>query len=121
MQRKSTKQSPAATADDKKFIVWTKEQDCAYCGNAGPSRYDHCAGSSAKIKVDYQTVLIGHRFGLAECMSCAELGHRAKRDAFGSHGKLWARENARYESETGTVTDQIIKGGIELFAARYNR
>lgn len=117
MQRKATKQSRSAGKAEKEFIVWTKNRNCAYCGNPGPSRYDHCAGSAAKIKLDYATVLIGHWFGLAECMCCAELTHAQKREAFGAHHKIWLREVTDYP---GDIPDEIIRGIVE-YGRKYGR
>ena len=117
MQRKSTKQSRGASPQEREFIVWMKERNCSYCGNPGPSRYDHCAGSSAKIKVDFETVIIGHYFGLAECMACAELSHKDKYLAFGPHHKLWALE---IDSYSGVIPD-LVKAGVALYGTKYGR
>lgn len=116
MQRKGTKQSPAASAKEKAFIVWTKNRACAYCGNLGPSRYDHCAGSSAKINL-IGTVHIGHYFGLAECECCAGMTHHEKYDAFGPHHQLWLRE---IEDYPGEIPSEIIEG-ITEYGKRYRR
>jgi len=116
MQRKSTKQSRGANRKEKEFIVWTKNRSCAYCGNPGPSRYDHCAGSAAKIKI-IGSVHIGHYFGVAECSDCAELTHSKKYETFGPHHKIWLSE---IEEFPGEIPPEIIIG-ITEYGTRYHR
>ena len=117
MERPSTKQSKGATKKEKEWIIWVKQQPCSYCGNPGPNRYDHCAGSSAKIKVEFETVLIGHRFGLSECLECSRLTHLEKRDRFGPHWILWKELESNYEEQT----PDNIKQGIEEYGKKYGR
>lgn len=117
MQRKRSKSTRQANTAEKKFIVWMKHKDCSYCGNPGPSRYDHCAGSAAKIKLNFSSVLIGPFFGLAECACCANMTHHEKYDAFGPHHKIWLREVEDYPED---IPLEVIDGIIE-YGRRYRR
>lgn len=111
MRRKATKQSRAANADEKAFMRYTKECNCIACGAHGPSEVDHCVGSSAKVKVNYVSVLIGHWWVIPLCPSC----HRQKTSAkimfinnYGDLKTLWAIHAAGYNRKI----PEEIKGGI---------
>ncbi len=102
MNRKPTRQSRSANAEEKRFQSYTKDADCICCGKPGPSIIDHCMGSSFKIKHNLQSVLVGHWLVLPLCLDCDKIttsgSKRAFREAFGSQSVLWARhvENSRF-------------------------
>lgn len=95
MQRKPTRQSRGANADEKRFMAYTKESSCIACGNPGPSIVDHCMGSSFKIKHNLQTVLVGHWLIIPLCLDCDSIttrgSRRAFREEFGPQSTLWMR------------------------------
>ncbi len=102
MQRKATKQSPGANADEKRFMQYTKECDCIACDAHGPSEADHVLGSAAKIKVFLITVLIGHWYIIPLCQRCHLMKTRQKRkflELFGPFNKLWEKHAAGYNGE----------------------
>lgn len=66
MQRKSSKNTRGPNAKERDFQRWVKEHGCCYCGNPGPSIFDHSRGSCFK----HNKVLIGHYFGTAKCYEC---------------------------------------------------
>jgi len=75
MQRKATKNTRAANAEEKAFQAWIKEQDCCGCGRSGPSIGDHCEGSTFKNN----KVLVGHWFVIPLCVICDKV------KTFGNH------------------------------------
>lgn len=94
MRRPTTKQSRAANASEKRRMAWLKERAlCSACGTRGPVINHHAAGSAAKVKVDFETVLIGHAFVLSLCQTCDDLvTHGSRRrltDTYGSQASLW--------------------------------
>lgn len=110
MQRKATKQSRAANADEKRFMQYTKECDCIACGAPGPSECDHVVGSSAKIKVFLISVLIGHWFLLPLCHECHMMKTRSKRSflkLYGPFYKLWLKHIKGYH---GDIPEDVIEG-----------
>ena len=85
MQRKPTSTTRGPNADEKRFQGWCKEQDCAWCGNPGPSIVDHCRGATFK----HNKTLIGHWFCLPQCVTC---------DTFKTiHGKRLGNEAEKWE------------------------
>ena len=66
MQRKPTKNTRGANADEKRFQGWCKDQECSWCGNPGPSIVDHCRGATFK----HNKTLIGHWFCIPQCVEC---------------------------------------------------
>jgi len=110
MQRKATKQSPAANASERAHIRWIKERGvCAACGNDGGVIAHHCVGSTYKVHVGYQRVQIGNWFVIGLCQSCDNIvtkhGHKAFVSAFGLESKLWVRLAGEYEEE---IPENII-------------
>lgn len=97
MQRKATKQSPAANTAEKRHLVWVKNRGvCAACLNAAPLILHHCEGSSFRNN----KILIGHWFVLGLCQCCDNIITRGSRKAFrlqfGSQSSLWLRQFENY-------------------------
>jgi len=95
MRRKSTKQSPAASANERKFIGLVKELPCVACGTDGPSIYDHIYGSSKKLYNGLERVYVGHYAGIPLCLACDSVKTRGSRRAFinqfGEPEYLWLK------------------------------
>ena len=95
MQRKPTKNTRGPNADEKRFIKWTKEQDCICCAAPGPSIVHHCEGSTFK----HNKVLVGHWFVIPLCVNCDRIvtqGSRRKlTDQFGPQSTLWQWHSLR--------------------------
>lgn len=66
MQRKATKTTRGANADEKRFMSFVKESDCIGCGLEGPSIVDHIYGATFKHK----KVLVGMWALLPYCELC---------------------------------------------------
>ncbi len=77
MQRKATKNTRAANADEKRFMAWVKEQPCCICHTPVPSIVDHMYGATFK----HNKVLIGMWALLPYCPTCDEV------KTLGSHNK----------------------------------
>ena len=94
MQRKATKTTRAANAEEKKFQTFTKESDCIVCDNSGPSIVHHCMGATYK----HNKVLIGHWFVLPLCQACDDVithgSRRTFKDKFGLQSDYWHRHYA---------------------------
>lgn len=115
MQRPSTKQSRGANADEKRHIAWLKNRGiCAACGNDGGVICHHAVGSSYKVTVGLERVLIGHALVIGLCEPCDNLvtrgTHKALKDSFGTYAELWARQ---YEDSPVKFDDLIIQGIME--------
>lgn len=128
MQRRATLKSRAANAAERRWISWVKRQDCSYCGAPGPCRYDHCAGSSAKCKVDFETVMIGHWFGLSECQICSDMSHKDKYEIYGPHHELWSILSRKYWDEVIFSSEKYddaiplkVACGIKQYSIKYGR
>lgn len=109
MQRKSTKKTRGANAEEKAFQGWCKDQMCVAC-TAQPVQVHHCDGATSKAKVDLVTVLIGHWFVLPLCESCHWLFHNNKQQFTAINGKqhkLWRHVFGRYD---GRCPDDVRKG-----------
>ncbi len=87
MQRKATKNTRAANADEKRFIAFVKECDCITCRNPGPSIVDHMYGSTFKQK----KILIGMWALLPYCPVCDEVKTTQGRAA---HNRLFGKTQA---------------------------
>ena len=116
MIRKATAQSRGANIEERRYIKWCKErQICAACGIEGDVIYHHCIGSSAKIKVCFETVLIGHFFGFGLCECCDSIvtrgSRRAFEAAFGKQSEIWLRVARDYPYD---IPMNIISG-ISLY------
>lgn len=89
MQRKATKNTRAANAEEKRFHALTKESDCIVCGSSAPSIVHHCMGATYK----HNKVLIGHWFVLPLCKSCDDVithgSRRTFKDKFGLQSDYW--------------------------------
>lgn len=115
MQRKATKQSPAANAKERAHIAWIKERGiCAACHNDGGVIAHHCVGSAFKVRVGLDRVHIGHAFVLGLCLACDNIvtrgTHKAFREAFGSYADLWAKQ---YQQSPVEFDELIVKGIME--------
>lgn len=113
MQRKATKQSPAANAKERAHIAWIKERGiCAACGNDGGVIAHHMAGSTAKIMIGLERVLFGHWAVIGLCGSCDNLvtrgSRRALTDAFGPQSVLWLRQAQEYPGEIPEIIFKAI-------------
>ena len=112
MQRKATKQSPAANANEKAYISWIKERGiCAACGNDGGVIAHHCMGSTFKVHVELERVQIGNWFIIGLCQCCDNIVTRQSRKAFtesfGSQSSLWLKQAEQYPVE---IPLKIIQG-----------
>lgn len=112
MMRKETKQSRSANSTEKAYMAWIKNRGiCAACGNDGGVIVHHCAGSSYKIKVDFETVLIGHSFVLGLCVICDNLITRGSRKyfeaQFGKQKWLW---QTQYAQSPVTFPENVVNG-----------
>ena len=99
-------------------MQWLKDRaECSACGREGPVINHHCAGSSAKIKVNFETVLIGHAFVISLCQECDDLvthgSRRALTDQYGPQSELWLRQ----EAENPEPAPDNVRAGIELWRA----
>lgn len=98
MQRKATKQSPAPSAIEKKFMMWVHEQPCIECGNHGVIA-EHCYGSTFR----HNKVHIGHWAILPLCEKCDSVktqgSHRAYLKVFKhTQSQAWEKliEGSKY-------------------------
>jgi len=110
MQRKATKQSRGANADEKRFQGWLKEQSCCVT-DAWGVQVHHCVGSSAK----HNKVHIGHWF----CIPLAphihdeyHAGSKAWREIYGTQAYYWDLLADIYYCETGQKVPDDIYAAI---------
>lgn len=96
MRRKGTKQSPAATAAERRFIQEVKQLPCIVCGKPGPSIYDHIWGSAKKLRIGPGGIVrvhVGHYAGLPLCTVCDTVKTQGSRagfsSMFGSQPAMW--------------------------------
>lgn len=118
MQRPVSKKSRGINASEKRRMQWLKERAiCSACGTPGPVINHHCAGSSAKIKVDLVSVLIGHAFVISLCKDCDDLvtsgSRRALTDQYGPQSELWLRQ----EAGNPDPAPEDIRAGIAAWGA----
>lgn len=104
MQRKATKQSRAINSAERAHLRWIKERGiCCACGNAGGVVAHHFAGSSAKVMVGLNRVMIGHYAINGLCQCCDNIvtreGRPAFRRKFGPENKLWLKQAEQYPVE----------------------
>ena len=106
MQRKATKNTRAANADEKRFMAWVKWQDCCVCGVSGPSVVDHCYGSAFK----HNKTLIGHFFVIPLCTTCDAVDTQGSRrafvDKFGPKSEYWLKI---YDRAPVSVPEEIVE------------
>ena len=115
MQRKATAQSRGANALEKAHMQWIKERGiCIACGNDAGVIIHHCVGSSYKVRVGAERVLIGHAMVLGLCICCDSIvtrgSHKAFNYAFGKYVDLW---ELQYKSSP-IIFDEITINGIKL-------
>lgn len=107
MQRKPTKTTRGANAEEKRFMAWVKEQPCCCCGMPGPSIVDHAMGATYK----HNKVLIGHWYLLPLCYLCDQVktqgSRRGFREAFGPMADLWLGVADRYNLEGHEIPNDI--------------
>ncbi len=100
MQRPSTKQSPSADAAEKRFMSWTKDQDCITCGSGAGSIVHHCYGSSRKERLGVVKVMTGHLAVIPLCLDCDDIITQQSRrvfvERFGKQCELWIEHVKRY-------------------------
>lgn len=81
MQRKPTKNTRGINAEEKRFMMWVKDQPCIQC-SADHVIVDHMYGSTFR----HNRVLIGMYALLPLCMDCDSIkthgSHRAYLDEF---------------------------------------
>lgn len=100
MQRKATKQSRSANADEKRHMSWLKERGiCSACGNDGGFGgviLHHFLGSSYRKN----GVTLGHWAILGFCQSCDNLrtqrGRKTFEEAYGEEAGLWMLQVEKY-------------------------
>ena len=114
MQRKPSKKTRGPSTQEKAYHGWTKERLCCVCGNYGVVVH-HCEGSTFKLKVQFETVLLGHWFVIPLCQQCDDVithgSRRSFRERFGLQSDLWIKEAEQYTNETGiSPPDNIIEG-----------
>lgn len=114
MNRRATRQSPGIDAAAKRHLKWIKERGiCIACGNPGGVIAHHFAGSSAKVRVGIECVMIGHWAinGLCQCCDtiATRIGRPAFREQFGNESELWLMQAAHYPVE---IPLKIIQGII---------
>jgi len=101
MQRKSSKQSRGAHADEKAFMAWCKEQPSIVSGTYGVEVH-HCVGSSRKTYVNNERVHIGHWFVIPLTPDEHKLFHNDKFEFIRRHGEqseLWLKLVENYPVE----------------------
>ena len=96
MQSKSTRQTPAPNAAEKRFLAYTKESDCICCGIEGPSIVDHIWGKSKKLYINNVVrVHVGHWAVVPLCVACDNVKTRGSRasfyDDFGCQVDMWRK------------------------------
>ena len=99
MQRRATKTTRGPNADEKRFQAWCKEQDCAWCGNPGPSIVDHARGATFK----HHKTLIGHFFCIPQCIEC-DTRKTIYGKRLGNESEMWVKIFDAYKSEDMTRT-----------------
>ena len=99
MQRKATKTTRGANADEKRFHAWLKEQPCCVTRKSGPSIVHHCEGATFK----HNKVLVGHWFCLPLSQEVDDVitkGSRKRfREVYGPQSTLWAKVITGYALE----------------------
>ena len=108
MQRKKSKKTRLANANEKRFMSWVKEQCCIQCGDY-PCHVDHAMGSTYR----HNKVLIGMWYLLPLCGSCDEIKTNGSRrgfvNRFGLMSELWIKLIENYHSEIPKdVIDSIL-------------
>ncbi len=112
MQRKPTKQSRGANAQERAHIAWIKERGiCAACGSDSGVIAHHCEGATFKVTVGFERVQVGHWFVLGLCQCCDNIvtkqSRAAFRDAFGPQSELWLKQAENYPVE---IPLNVIQG-----------
>ena len=91
MQRKPTKNTRGPNAEEKRFMVWVKDQPCAVYDIPGPSIVQHCEGATFR----HNKVLIGHWFLLPLSVKADDLvtygNRRWFRQEHGTQSSLWLK------------------------------
>ncbi len=113
MQRKATSNTRAANATERAHMSWIKDRGiCAACVNDGGVIVHHCVGSTYKVTVGLERVLIGHAFVLGLCACCDAIvtrgTHKAFREKFGAYAELF---KIQY-SESPVRLEEIVLIGI---------
>lgn len=120
MQRPVTEQSRGINANEKRRMAWLKDRGiCSACKKCRPVIVHHCAGSSAKIKHELQTVMIGHAFVLGLCQECDDLvTHGSRRkfvEKYGPQSVLWLWQ----ESINPDPAPELVIRAISLWGEKY--
>ena len=115
MQRRATRQSRGANADEKAFMAWIKERGvCAACGNNSGVYVHHCEGSTYKRKVDGVTEILGHFFVIGLCQQCDDVvthgSRKSFREKFGLQSNLWKSIADIYPNE---IPERVYRGIME--------
>lgn len=104
MQRKKTNNTRAASADEKRFMAWVKDQPCCECGDT-PVIVEHCKGSTYR----HNRVLIGMWYLLPLCQSCDSVktqgSWRVFTNKFGLMSLMWKRLIVDYD---GQIPEEVI-------------
>jgi hypothetical protein len=104
MQRKSTRQSPAAGAAEKRHMQWIKDRCiCAACGKPGPVINHHFLGSARKLYAGLVRVLCGHWAVVGLCQRCDDLvtfgSPKKLSDEYGAVSDMWFRQIEEFPEE----------------------
>ena len=110
LRRKSTKNTRGPNASERKFQEFTKHSNCIVCGNS-PCIVDHIFGSTKKVYVGLERILIGHFAVLPLCQQCDDIKTKGNRRAFkeqcGNPALLWMQHISNY---SGEIPENVIEG-----------
>lgn len=117
MQKKATKQSPAANAKERTFMATVKELPCCCCGNDGPSIVDHIYGSSKKLYNGPERVHVGHYAVIPLCIHCDNVKTQGSRrvfeNEFGRPEHFWIIMIGDYDLDVPENVYEAILGVID--------
>lgn len=116
MQRRPTKNTRGANAEEKRFHKWIKE-DCEICAACCKPNHrnlivHHCEGSTFR----HNKTLVGHWFTIGLCPSCDDIithGSKNKfRELYGPQSECWENLIFKYLVATGNETPYRIMKSI---------
>ena len=114
MQRIATKTTRGASAQEKKWHKWMRNQPCFVCDRQlfGHGVMHHCMGSTYK----HNKVLIGHWFCNFLCTVCDDIITRGSRRQFknihGPQSVFTLKYMQIYEDDTGVFVPEDVKEAI---------
>jgi hypothetical protein len=108
MQTKRNKKKSTRTqqsAEEKKFMLWVKDQDCIVCGEY-PCIVDHCMGQT----YINNKVQVGHWWIIPLCAHCDDIKTGGSRrgfiNQFGLMSTMWNRLRMKYAA---SVPEDVIQ------------